>query len=268
MKYTALILVAVGTVSVALLAVVLPRWMVAPGNTIDAHAAFAGECFACHTPFGGSTPDKCVACHKVTEIGIKTTTGLLISKEKKNVGFHQQLMEVDCVACHSDHTGVQALRPISEFSHQLLQASLRDQCDTCHVRPGDSLHLRIKGSCKQCHSQDHWVPAAFDHASYFRFDRHHTAACEVCHVGSVYADYTCYGCHEHSRSKIRREHVEERIYDYENCVKCHRSGNEHEAKRIWRSQQGNEGGSGSSGSSGSKRGRNRKGSHSHDDDSD
>ncbi len=36
--------------------------------------------------------------------------------------------------------------------------------------------------------------------------------------------YTCYGCHAHSRSGIREEHLEEGIYRYENCVECHRSG--------------------------------------------
>ena len=52
----------------------------------------------------------------------------------------------------------------------------------------------------------------------------------------ITANYTCYGCHEHSRSKIREEHLEEGIRDYENCVECHRSGDEDEAKRIWRSK--------------------------------
>ena len=53
---------------------------------------------------------------------------------------------------------------------------------------------------------------------------------------TLFVDYTCYGCHEHSRSKIREEHVEEGIRDYENCVEGHRSGDEDEAKRIWRSK--------------------------------
>jgi hypothetical protein len=35
-----------------------------------------------------------------------------------------------------------------------------------------------------------------------------------------------YGCHEHSRSKIREEHVKEGVSDYENCVECHCSRDE------------------------------------------
>ena len=45
-----------------------------------------------------------------------------------------------------------------------------------------------------------------------------------------YRTYTCYGCHEHSRSKIREKHVEEGITDYENCIECHRHGEADEGK--------------------------------------
>ena len=67
----------------------------------------------------------------------------------------------------------------------------------------------------------------------------------TCHVDDNYNQYTCYGCHEHSRSKIREEHVEEGILDYEACVECHRSGDKEEAEELWRSGSGKsaEGGS-------------------------
>lgn len=232
---TVITIVSVNLAVLVLLAIFYPHLMISPGKPIDAHAELATDCFACHTPFIGSRPSKCIACHKVDEIGLKSTRGLAIAKEKKSVAFHQKLIEEDCVACHSDHKGVKAFRPISQFSHKLLEPDLQKQCDGCHANPGDSLHLKIKGNCGQCHSQENWLPATFEHEKYFRFDRDHTTECETCHINSDYADYTCYGCHEHSRSKIREEHVEEGIRDYENCVKCHRSGDEDEAKRIWRS---------------------------------
>ncbi len=178
-------------------------------------------CFRLHYPFLGSSPEKCVQCHKVEEIGLKTTKGLAIAKEKKNVGFHQQLTEEDCVACHSDHKGVQAFRPIGRFSHKLVARDTQEQCDSCHSNPGDALHNKIKGNCSQCHTVDGWMPATFEHEKYFRFDKDHDATCDKCHIESDYSSYTCYGCHEHSRSKIREEHVEEGIRDYEKCVDCH-----------------------------------------------
>ncbi|MFI3185772.1 MAG: hypothetical protein QX198_07300, partial [Methylococcaceae bacterium] len=58
---------------------------------------------------------------------------------------------------------------------------------------------------------------------------HHTR-CGTCHVGNDYSHYTCYGCHEHSPESIRREHIKEGIPNFENCVQCHRSGNEHDIR--------------------------------------
>lgn len=210
--------------------------MISPGKPIEAHSEIATDCFACHTPFLGSRPDKCIACHKVDQIGIKTTKGLPIDKEDKNVAFHQQLIEDDCVACHSDHRGVQAFRPIGQFSHQLIEPSVIDNCNDCHSNPGDALHQKIVGNCASCHVKERWKPATFEHEKYFRFDKHHRTECETCHIDNDYNKYTCYGCHEHSRSKVREEHLEEGIYKYEICVECHRSGDEHEAERIWRSK--------------------------------
>lgn len=234
---TTFLIVIVNLTLLVLLAMFVPHLMISPGNPIDAHAEMTTDCFACHTPFLGSSPEKCIACHKVAEIGLKTTEGLPIAKEKKKVVFHQTLIEKDCIACHSDHKGVQAFRPISQFSHQLLELKLQKECNNCHVNPDDALHREIKGNCGQCHTQEDWLPATFAHEKYFRFDRDHNTECETCHINNDYADYTCYGCHEHSRSKIREEHVEEGIYDYEICVECHRSGDEDEAERIWKTKR-------------------------------
>jgi len=237
MKYRNLLfVVALNLVLLLALALFAPALMITPGKTIQAHEQIASDCFACHTPFLGSTSDKCVVCHKVEEIGLKTTEGVTIGGERKNVAFHQQLVEEDCVACHSDHNGVMAFRPISRFSHQLVAVAVREQCEGCHADPGDSLHRKIEGNCNQCHTVEAWKPATFNHDDFFRFDRHHDTECVTCHVENDYGRYTCYGCHEHSRSRIREEHYEEGITDYENCVECHRSGDEDEAEYLWRSR--------------------------------
>lgn len=237
MKSKTLTLVVAANLAVlVLLAVFLPGHMISPGQPMQAHAELAGDCFACHRPFVGSTADKCIACHKVADIGLKTTKGLPIGGEQKNVAFHQKLVEEDCVACHSEHKGVQPFRPIGQFSHELLEPQVREQCDSCHAKPGDALHRKLQGNCLQCHTQQAWKPASFDHDKYFRFDRHHDTQCSTCHINDDYGSYTCYGCHEHSRSRIRAEHMEEGIYQYENCVECHRSGDEHEAEYLWRSR--------------------------------
>jgi hypothetical protein len=48
------------------------------------------------------------------------------------------------------------------------------------------------------------------------------------------SSYTCNDFHEHSRSIIAEEHVEEGIYDYESCTECHRSGDEDGAEYLWK----------------------------------
>lgn len=234
---TIMAIVVANLAAVLMLVFTYPHLMVSPGKLIDAHLELTTDCFACHSVFTGSSPEKCIQCHKVEEIGLKTTKGLLIDKEKKNVSFHQKLLAQDCIACHSDHKGVQAFRPISQFSHQLLGPAVQEQCDGCHINPGDNLHQDIKGNCGQCHSEESWTPATFDHDEYFRFDKDHTTKCSTCHMDNDYSNYTCYGCHEHSRSKIREEHVEEGIHDYENCEECHRSGDEEEAEYLWKEKR-------------------------------
>jgi hypothetical protein len=237
MKYKNLLLiVSLNLLALIALAVALPHLMISPGKTMQAHAEIADDCFACHTPFIGSSSDKCIACHRVSEIGLKTTKGKSIGGEKKRVAFHRKLIEEDCVACHSDHNGVMAFRPISRFTHELVSRPVREHCEGCHANPGDALHRKIKGNCNQCHTIEDWNAATFDHDEFFRFDRHHPAECESCHIGGDYDTYTCYGCHEHSRSNIREEHFEEGIFNYENCVECHRSGDEDEAEWRWRSR--------------------------------
>ncbi|MCR4286237.1 MAG: cytochrome c family protein, partial [Candidatus Kaiserbacteria bacterium] len=195
---TVTIIFIVNLAAMILLTIFFPRLMVSPGKLIDVHAGLDTDCFACHTPFIGSTSEKCTVCHKVEEIGKKTTDGLLIAMENKNVTFHQKLIEENCVSCHSDHEGVKAFRPISQFSHNLLDPALQKQCDTCHSSPNDAIHLKVKGNCAQCHTPEGWIPATFEHEEYFRSvsnrectgchqkpdDRLHkklVVACDICH---------------------------------------------------------------------------------------
>lgn len=233
-------LVVANLVVLVSIAVLWPQLMIEPGPVMPAHQAFGSDCFACHRPFIGSRPGQCVKCHKPADIGLVTTNGLSIANERKLPPFHQELLEQDCVACHSDHKGVKAFRPIGRFSHDLLKVARRDQCNGCHQAPIDNMHRGTVGTCGQCHSQQAWTPATFDHESLFSLTGDHEATCNTCHVGKDYATYTCYGCHEHTRSKIREKHVEEGIRDYENCVKCHRSGEdaEHEGGKHEQSGDG------------------------------
>ena len=99
----------------AILAWVLwrPEPMLAPGPVIEGHSAIASDCFACHRPFLGSPSEKCAACHEPARIGRFTTTGVPLGEGK--AGFHQELLEQDCTACHLDHAGADARRAVRAY---------------------------------------------------------------------------------------------------------------------------------------------------------
>lgn len=220
------IILVVNLVVLAVLAFTYPHLMISPGKVIPGHQKLDADCFACHAPFTGVTADRCATCHKPADIGRVTTTGAPIAKPLTSTPFHQKLVKQDCVACHSDHSGVKRFRETGQFKHNLLQADAVKQCQSCHKSPTDSLHKQITGNCSQCHSQEKWTPATFDHDKYFVLDKDHNAKCVTCHVRNDYSTYTCYGCHEHTPDKIRREHIEEGIRDFKDCVECHRSADE------------------------------------------
>lgn len=216
----------VNLVALAVLAFVYPHLMVGPGKLIPGHKQLETDCFACHAPFKGASSEQCTDCHKLADIGRLTTLGQPIAKPLTSTPFHQQLVSRDCIACHSDHAGVKSFKQEGHFNHALLKAETRQECQQCHKSPSDSLHKQVSGKCTQCHKQERWTPATFDHDKYFALDNDHNTRCVTCHVRNDYSRYTCYGCHEHSLANIRGEHIEEGIRDFDNCVKCHKSSRE------------------------------------------
>lgn len=263
------IVVAFNLVALVALAFVYPHLMISPGSLVKGHEELATDCFACHAAWRGASTQRCTECHAVADVGLKTTKGVPIPTRTVKVSFHQELIEQDCMACHSDHQGPKLTkRSRKPFSHPLLKVSVREQCSSCHAAPRDTvhrdlkaecsqchdskawkpahfdhkllapavfdrceschnaptdrLHRQIQGNCKSCHKTDAWKPASFDHNKYFVLDRDHEATCDTCHKNNDYSRYTCYGCHEHSQAKVREEHLEEGIRNFENCVECHR----------------------------------------------
>jgi hypothetical protein len=211
------------------LAFIYPDLMVSPGPLAPGHAALATDCFACHSPLHGASTDRCIKCHAPADIGLRTTLGVAIAPRSAGGAplkrsFHQELIEQNCMACHSDHADAQlSRRGRKSFSHALLREATRERCDSCHAAPGGSLHRRIKGNCVKCHSPRAWKPATFEHDSLFLLDGDHNVSCVTCHTGDDYGKYTCYGCHEHAPARVREQHQEEGIRDLDNCVRCHRS---------------------------------------------
>ena len=221
-----LTLISANLIALIVLAFVYPQFMVGPGPLIPAHQKLNADCFACHAPLRGVAPERCVSCHALTDIGVRTTRGESLGKSAAKASFHQDLITQNCVACHTDHSGPRLTqRSRKSFSHSLLRAAVRSECSTCHEAPRNELHSGLVRSCGECHSPDAWKPATFDHEKLFALVGEHAAPCTTCHVDANFRRYTCYGCHEHTPSNIRAEHAEEGIRNIENCVRCHRSAN-------------------------------------------
>ena len=203
-----------------------PMLFLNPGQVITGHSKIEGDCFQCHDALLGPSDEKCITCHKPSKIGVN---------KRGKVEFHQQLQESRCINCHTDHIGTGAAKATRVFDHSLLISTEQKSCEKCHTPPQDSLHKEMTKNCNQCHGMEKWKPATLDHTRLFSFDRHHPDKCTDCHENNVFDLYTCYSCHEHSQGKIRKEHWEEGIRNYDNCVACHRNADEDDAKRAWKS---------------------------------
>jgi hypothetical protein len=167
------------------LAFVYPHLMVSPGPLMSEHADLATDCFACHAPLHGASADRCIACHALADIGLRTTKGTPIKTvpadgaTRLTMSFHQELIEQDCMACHSDHAAPRLTqRSRKPFTHALLRVETRARCETCHAPPGNEMHQNLSIGCVQCHKAEAWKPASFDHAALPAAERDR---CEACH---------------------------------------------------------------------------------------
>lgn len=263
-------------IAVVALSALNPSGWYSPGELIKGHQKLSNDCFACHTPFNGIENAKCISCHKLNEIGKDKLNAVLFHERLKNsscischadhkgmiqdntlMKFEHDLLseedKINCNACHkvpesgshkyflntcsSCHT-TEGWKTTTRFSHEMIEANQRQNCTLCHSTPTDNMHKDFGGDCISCHSLNQWKPASFDHDKYFVLDRNHNASCNKCHANNNFKEYTCTNCHEHSQNRLYNEHAEEGITNLSNCVRCHRSGSEHEGGR----EHGGEGG--------------------------
>ncbi|MEW6600704.1 MAG: hypothetical protein AB1499_07015 [Nitrospirota bacterium] len=229
--------IVITSIIAVLLIYLFPKQTINPGDLIEGHQELENNCMKCHTVFLGTPGEKCVVCHKPADIGRITTAGVPIEtiSGRQKAAFHHLFSADTCLTCHPDHKGRDAAKTDRRFSHELLKGVDMKKCSTCHKGPDDNIHQKNRQECSQCHTDEKWRPAIFDHARYFRFDKEHGADCASCHPNNNYREYTCYGCHEHSPEKIRQEHEKVKIYSYQHCTICHLSGDKEETKGLLQS---------------------------------
>jgi hypothetical protein len=189
--------------------------VIRPGELVQGHAKWEEDCSKCHVRFDRAAQDKlCMDCHK--EVG---------QDMRERTGYHGRQKPPQCRSCHTDHKG-RAARIVEldkqKFDHAQTDYLLRGkhakvECEKCHepkkkywqaasdcnaCHRKDDVHKGSLGAkCADCHTENDWKEAKFDHGK-TRFalqDKHADAKCGDCHKKG--ADYkepprTCVGCHK------------------------------------------------------------------------
>lgn len=183
------------------------------------------DCKTCHTEHNGFGRENATLnfTHTMLNPDINRNCQACHLQEKPNTDMHSYSDE--CGLCHIQEDWQKA-----KFSHSIL-TDAQLICRTCHNKdaPQSDFHKTLvnEQSCAECHQTSAWTPATFNHEKHFVFDSNHQSKCSTCHsMADGYTKYTCFGCHEHQPEKIARKHKEENIQNFENCAKCHRSGDE------------------------------------------
>ncbi|HRC85346.1 MAG TPA: hypothetical protein PK413_07045, partial [Thermoanaerobaculia bacterium] len=168
-----------------------------------AHAR--ASCKSCHEAlvFSTARPD-CLSCHQAA---------LKQARQPDHRGFAPT-----CQSCH----GTRAWKPAT-FSHDQTHFQLRGahravDCASCHAKgfqgtPTDCFschqsqfasathprHAGLPNACQDCHSENAWQPASFNHAStsFQLRGAHRSVECASCHArGYSGTPSDCFSCHQ------------------------------------------------------------------------
>jgi hypothetical protein len=171
-------------------------------------ATTSQDCYSCHfndEPHQGRFGPNCSQCHTVDGWTPATFDHNLVAFRLE--GKHAQ---VTCESCHIN---------------QQFKGTPTD-CYSCHQQ-NDEHNGQNGTDCAVCHDSTAWTPAAFNGQHTFPLNHGGGATCVTCHPAG-FTTYTCYGCHEHNEGEVQSKHLEEGIGNFQNCVECHATGDEHE----------------------------------------
>ena len=169
------------------------------------------ECYSCHQQDYESTtdpnhvtanfPTNCTLCHTI--YGWSPASFDHNQTAFPLIGKHATL---DCTDCHSNgYTGTPT------------------DCFSCHETDfngtNDPPHqsLGFSHKCTDCHNQNGWSPANFDH-NFYRISNHNNVNCNECHSATNYQPQ-CLSCHHND---FNRGHDPGNRTD---CWNCHSTSN-------------------------------------------
>ncbi|MEO8196166.1 MAG: hypothetical protein ABI689_05545, partial [Thermoanaerobaculia bacterium] len=153
------------------------------------YAGTPTDCFSCHqsdyngahNPSHAGFPHSCQDCHGVTAWQPAT-----FNHNSTGFPLHGAHQAASCIACHS---GGYAGTPTACFScHQ-----------TDYNGAHNPSHTGFPHTCQDCHSDNAWQPASFNHTTtgFPLTGAHAGAACLDCHSGGYAGTPTqCFACHQ------------------------------------------------------------------------
>ncbi len=144
----------------------------------------------------------------------------------------------DCTQCHSENAWLPAKTSHQSFQLRGIHASLdcllchksgypgqyagtsEDDCYTCHANDHSQQHPSFPQDCRQCHSENAWLPASQSHQYFNLIGVHATLNCEKCHQSGYPGQYAgvseddCFVCHESNYYKKHQTCPQD-------CTRCH-----------------------------------------------
>ena len=146
--------------------IIFPYYTINPGVMIEDHLMLKNDCLSCHTLAAGAQTEKCIKCHQLGEIGIKSVEGNVRDavNGKSNL-LHQSIINIQCFDCHTEHNGLSRENATQNFRHDVLSSDLQKECSKCHTpqKPSDEIHIMISAECSECHTTPAWKPHHFKH---------------------------------------------------------------------------------------------------------
>ncbi|HYL93069.1 MAG TPA: hypothetical protein VEW69_07910, partial [Alphaproteobacteria bacterium] len=189
----------------------------------------------------------CTQCHTklvFTDVGHKCS--------ECHADIHRGQMGAKCESCHSVKGWQVSIQDIKQHQNRfpLIGAHAALTCDTCHkgaasgqfvglsttcfschsadyAKTSNPNHATIgyPRDCEQCHVQESWLGAQFDHAKFTGFSltgAHAKLECSACHANNKFsgARSTCVGCHLQDYNLTKNPNHATAGFSQE-CSTCH-----------------------------------------------
>ena len=212
---------------------IYPYYTINPGVLIEEHQQLKNDCLSCHSPGDGAQTEKCMGCHKLTDIGLVMVNGKEFTEvNKKSSLLHQSIINIQCFDCHTEHNGLSRENATLNFRHDVLSTELQKECINCHSlqKPGDEIHVMLTAECSGCHNNNAWKPSHFKH----ELLGERKNECKSCHENKKPDDalhkglgitIQCVQCHTTDKWKPSTfDHAEYFRFDNNhpsNCSDCH-----------------------------------------------